>query len=1277
MKILLHAATLTALAVSAMPLRADNEEEVAIYNSILASVQPEQTTVEMGDMTVPVQLVQAWRNRAMGLRGASQTNVDLWIGGVVYYAFESSVTEARRTHFRDACAEWAMFGNLTFTPRTSQANYIMVREDPAITGGNSALGMIGGRQYLTMGTASWNRVTLMHELGHALGLAHEHQRSDRDAYVQIITANITPGLEPNFVRVFTTTNNTPYDFDSIMHYWNSALSISPELDTIACRPGYEQNQGTMGRFLLDRWLSRKDQQTIAQLYGPGAALSAVVTNTKDSGPGSLRAAIYDTLNLAADAPASSPEITFQIPLSDPGYSGGVFTIRPTGRLPGPGPRVTIDGTTQTAFSGDTNPAGPEIVLNGALMTEAIEPGRAIILGESHSMLRGLVIQGFTSTGVTINGSNHRVEGCYIGTDASGTAAVANSFHGLAITNGATNNTVGPDNVISGNFNHGVLINGTGTGGNVVTGNRIGTDAAGTAAVANGWSGVALNGAAAGNTVGPGNVISGNVNRGVVLNGAGTADNVVSANYLGTNAAGTAAVANGWSGLAFTGGAAGNTVGPGNVISGNTFEGVLVTGTGTSENKVTGNVIGLNAAQTAAVPNVLAGVQVELGAQGTVIGGASAAERNIVAGNLRQGIAITGTGTSGNTVKGNCVGTGPTGTVAFANGWSGVSVIGGATNNTVGPGNVISGNANQGVVVNNAGTGGNIVSKNFIGTTASGNAALPNAWSGVNVLGGASGNTVGPGNVISGNLNQGVLLSAAGTNGNKVHGNFIGTNATGTAALPNAWSGVQVNTGAQANIVGGLLPAERNVISGNTLQGLILNGTGTSGNFVRGNFIGTNAGGTAALANISTGVDVYGGATANVIGGTVSGEGNVISGNATRGVSFSGAGTNANICTGNIVGLNAAGAAGLANAGAGIIVFGGAMDTVIGAAGGGRNFIAGNSNSGLRISGTGTNGTLIVGNSIGVTPAGAVIPNSGDGVEFYGGAADSLVGGSAPGSANLIRGNARDGVGVYDAATVVAIAGNSIYGNSGEGIDLAGNGITANDSGDGDTGPNGLQNFPLLTSAVLSDSTVVAGSLNTAAGVLVRIDFYASTAGDEGQFHLGSITGTTNAGGNLAISAVLPARVPAGYNITATATGPGNNTSEFSAPRAVTTTDSDSDGMPDAWESANGLNAAASDAALDLDSDGQTNLAEFRSGTDPRNSVSFLRLHTPAISSSGAAISFTSIIGVTYRLDYSPSLAPGSWQMLADQLHAGGGLLMVTDPAAVNFPRRFYRLSVVP
>jgi uncharacterized repeat protein (TIGR01451 family) len=144
----------------------------------------------------------------------------------------------------------------------------------------------------------------------------------------------------------------------------------------------------------------------------------------------------------------------------------------------------------------------------------------------------------------------------------------------------------------------------------------------------------------------------------------------------------------------------------------------------------------------------------------------------------------------------------------------------------------------------------------------------------------------------------------------------------------------------------------------------------------------------------------------------------------------------------------------------------------------------------------------------------------------------------------------------------AFRSNSIFSNSGfsGGIDLKGDGPTADDAGDPDDGPNHLQNFPVISSAVTANGiTTISGTLNSAASTAFAIDLFASvvsTASNrEGQFFLGSVPATTDVAGdasfNLGVS--QPAPVPAGYLITVTATDPQGNTSEFAFPVAVTGT----------------------------------------------------------------------------------------------------------------------------
>src|ERR1044072_8295674 len=248
-----------------------------------------------------------------------------------------------------------------------------------------------------------------------------------------------------------------------------------------------------------------------------------VTDAADSGVGSLRQAILD-----ANANAGLDTINFSI-------GTGLQTISPATDLPTITSPVIIDGTTQPGYSGN-----PIIELSGGGV-------RTIGLHTTAggSTVKGMVVNGFTLAGIRLetNGGN-TVQGNYIGINASGTAAVANG-DGIRIES-APNNTIGGTataarNVISGNTNNGVFIFNTGSTGNQVLGNYMGTNAAGTAALGNGFGTLIFN--APGNTIGgtvagAGNVISGNIIPGISIAGLSATGNQVLGNYMGTNAAGT-------------------------------------------------------------------------------------------------------------------------------------------------------------------------------------------------------------------------------------------------------------------------------------------------------------------------------------------------------------------------------------------------------------------------------------------------------------------------------------------------------------------------------------------------------------------------------------------------------------------------------------------------------------------------------------------------------------------------------------------------------------------
>ena len=284
-------------------------------------------------------------------------------------------------------------------------------------------------------------------------------------------------------------------------------------------------------------------------------------------------------------------------------------------------------------------------------------------------------------------SSNAIQGNFIGVDATGVRAIGDAQDGILI-DGGTANTVGGSvasarNVISGNGRSGVTLRSSGTSGNKVQANWLGTDASGAVAIGNTWDGVSIEDGASGNVVGTdgdglgdaaeGNLIAANLNNGVGLNGAGTDRNVIAGNRIGTDFTGARSLGGTVSGVWIGGGAANNRVGTdangtsdaleSNLISGLGREGVFLTGIGTTGNILAGNRIGTDANGTSAVPDAGSGVVVTGGASGNRIGGAGAIEGNLIANNLGYGISIESG--PGNLIRGNSI---------FANLSGGIRVI---------------------------------------------------------------------------------------------------------------------------------------------------------------------------------------------------------------------------------------------------------------------------------------------------------------------------------------------------------------------------------------------------------------------------------------------------------------------------------------------------------------------------------------------------------------------------------------------------------------------------
>lgn len=822
------------------------------------------------------------------------------------------------------------------------------------------------------------------------------------------------------------------------------------------------------------------------------AATLIVTNTSASGLGSLQQAILD-----ANASSGLDTIIFQVP------GPGVHTITPASALPSITDSVVIDGTTQPGFSGM-----PVIEIDGANAGLATD---GLSLAAGSNTIRGLIINRFGGAGLSIQAASgtNVIQGNFIGTDATGSVGRGN---GRAPTQSGgvwirgSGNLIGGlhttnRNLISGNGGAGVYLQNC--AGNTVQGNLIGTSASGTAVLGNSSSGVSLNNAG-GNQIGGAsaaarNVISGNGGSGILLTGAGSTENLVQGNYIGTDASGSVAIANAGDGVTISAAASntigGPSVGARNLLSGNNQGGVGLKGIGTDSNRVQGNYIGTDATGTLALGNTLSGITI-LGGNSNLIGGTSATARNLISANKLVGVYVT-TNSMGNQVQGNFIGVDATATGPLGNVASGIA-IDSASFNTVG------------------------------GTTAAAR------------------------NIVSGNGQDGIVVFALTASGNRIQGNYIGTDVTGLGALANTLCGVHIQS--PVNTIGGPASGAGNLISGNLLDGVFLDGASASSNLVQGNFIGTTATGTSALRNSRGGVGIAS-APGNTIGGTSPGAGNLISANANSdgdaGIYLIGSGAKGNFIQGNKIGTDVTGTLPLGNIHEGIYLERAPSNTIGGEVVGAGNLISANKTRGIFL--VGAPGNIIQGNLIGTRHDGTGnLGNTFHSVECETNSSNTTIGGTgAAGNHIAFAQTIYAGVRIRDGSTNNAILGNAIFSNGALGIDLSGSGVTANDACDADAKANMLQNFPVLAQAVSGNGTSIRGTLNSRANRSFVLQFFAtptcdSSGNGEGQVYLGQQTVVTSNNCAASFVASFAASVPVGYSVTATATDGANNTSEFSA-----------------------------------------------------------------------------------------------------------------------------------
>lgn len=375
------------------------------------------------------------------------------------------------------------------------------------------------------------------------------------------------------------------------------------------------------------------------------------------------------------------------------------------------------------------------------------------------------------------------------------------------------------------------------------------------------------------------IINDFVLNGIVVDAPG--GNVIAGNIIGLDVTGMLRRPNGSSGLRIE--SDGHTVGgtapeDRNVISANRDRNLLLSDAQFVQ--VMGNLIGPNISGTVDTPIVdrsLAGVQLVDGSQSNTIGGTQPGARNVISGNRNAGVSVAGNpGSNSNLIQGNYIGTDSTGTVALGNGGSfnddGGIKVAVSSNNTIGgtvvsARNLISGNS-SGILLTTGGSE-NLVQGNYIGTDAAGSSPVPNFSNGISMFNGSrfniiGGTALGAGNLISGNGREGIrtVLSFQSIGGDHtIQGNLIGTDFTGTSALPNTDDGLDIAT--HNDLVGGTEAGAGNVISGNMDDGLELAAFNT---VVQGNLIGTDITGQVGLPNAEVGIQIEGLSRDTLIGG---------------------------------------------------------------------------------------------------------------------------------------------------------------------------------------------------------------------------------------------------------------------------------------------------------------------------------------------------------------------------------------------------------------------------
>jgi parallel beta-helix repeat protein len=860
----------------------------------------------------------------------------------------------------------------------------------------------------------------------------------------------------------------------------------------------------------------------------------IVTNTADSGPGSLRQAILDSNAANPAATGGTSDIVFDIPASTasnlgvavPGFDPATqtWTISPLSPLPTITQPVTIDGYSQAQFP---IPYRYPSQLSSTVQSLSLSAG-SLATGGYFTITTNdpLLVPGGTTVNIPYNATAavfqaalEQVVGrgnvSVIGDPASGLSFV--TFQGNYA--GKPINTLNVSSHLVGIGNPAFTVQTVTTGGLPVADPTLISSSPNTIAARagnNAHARVIIDGSQTGGGTGFQLEAPQCVVRGLAIDGFGIGVSVPRFDASGN-------------------------LNVGNVIQGNFIgrylEYLVDPDTGLPQQAPNDVVL-------AGLGNGLQGVY--LAGSNTTIGGSNPQENNVISGDGQQGVwihtsgAVMNPGGTGNVVEGNQIGViGPsTNNLYFEvpNGAEGV-LVDGSSNEIGGPvpaaGNVISANQGAGARITGTQTGAirNTVADNYIGIAPGGGYRFGsgnpgNSGDGVRIE--DSGLNQVDGNTISSNLGAGVYITGASAAGNIVARNLIGLTSDGTAAKGNVREGV-ADYSPQTVIGPG------NIISGN-LRGVLISGPDATGVVVNDNLIGTDITGTLDLGNAQEGVRIEN-ATGAVVEGNAKGS-QVISGNL-RGVVITGTTAARNLVAGNLIGTDKSGLKPLPNAQEGVQVDSASGNTIGGTTSAARNVISAN-HWGLRITGAAATSNVVQGNDIGSDITGqGPLGNEVDGVIIEAGASGNLIGGSGTAAGNVIAFNAGDAVRV-DAGIFNSILTNSIFSDGGLGIDLV-------------NGGNHNQPAPVLISVQSAVSgTTILGSVQGTPSTPYTVQFFANAVNrPEGRTFLGQVTVTTNGSGFAGFTANLPLALdPAKPFITATATSAAGDTSEFSTAGTV-------------------------------------------------------------------------------------------------------------------------------